>query len=87
MPGPRASRGSLVWATLRPLALPIQSALAAVPSRLAARCREKEAQRLLQMQEKQAMRLRQREAVVTGPKDDADLEWDALLASYRAQNW
>lgn len=33
-------------------------------------CREKEMQRALQLQEKQTMRLRQREAAVTGPKDD-----------------
>jgi hypothetical protein len=40
----------------------------------------------MQQQEKQAMRLRQREAVVTGPRDDLELEWDALLAQYRAHN-
>lgn len=32
------------------------------------------------------MRLRQREAAVTGPRDDADLEWEALLAAYRRQH-
>lgn len=32
------------------------------------------------------MRLRQREAAVTGPRDDADIEWDGLIAAYRAHN-
>lgn len=43
-------------------------------------------QRALAAQEKASLRLRQREMVVTGPRDDADLEWDALLADYRARN-
>ena len=43
-------------------------------------------QRALAAQEKAALRLRQREMVVTGPRDDADLEWDALLARYRSEH-
>jgi len=42
-------------------------------------------QKALQQQEKLAMRLRQREATLTGPKDDTEVEWDALAAAYRAQ--
>lgn len=45
---------------------------------------EKEVLKAMQAQEKKAMRLRQREAAVTGPKDDAAIEWDGLLARYRA---
>lgn len=48
--------------------------------------REREMQRALEVQQKREMRLRQREAAVTGPKDDADMEWEALIASYRAHN-
>lgn len=47
---------------------------------------EKEVLKALQAQEKREMRLRQREAGVTGPRDDADIEWDALLADYRAKH-
>lgn len=36
----------------------------------------------LQAQEKQATRLRQRDAA--GPKDDLDLEWEALIAQQQA---
>lgn len=50
------------------------------------RKKEKEMQRALQAQEKASLRLRTREAVVTGPRDDADIEWDALVATYRAHN-
>jgi hypothetical protein len=38
----------------------------------------------LAQQEKQATRLRQREANA-GPRDDLDIEWDALLAAQRQQ--
>ena len=37
----------------------------------------------LQAQEKQATRLRQRDAG-SGPKDDLDLEWEALVAQQQA---
>lgn len=40
-------------------------------------------QRALQQAEKSTLRLRQRDAG-TGPKDDLDLEWEALAAAYRA---
>ena len=44
-------------------------------------------QRALAAQEKQAMRLRTRhEATASAPRDDADIEWEALLAAYRARN-
>lgn len=46
-------------------------------------CREKEMLKALQAQEKQATRLRQRDAA--GPKDDLDLEWEGLLAAQRAE--
>ena len=38
----------------------------------------------LQAQEKQATRLRARDAG-TGPKDDLDLEWEALLAAQQEE--
>lgn len=38
----------------------------------------------LAQQEKQATRLRQREANA-GPRDDLDIEWDALLAAQQQQ--
>ena len=47
-----------------------------------ARSREKELQRALQQQEKANLRLRQREAAVAGPRDDLDLEWDALMVAW-----
>lgn len=49
-------------------------------------CSEKEMLKAMQAQEKKQMRLRQREAAVTGPKDDADIEWEALLGEYRARH-
>ena len=39
----------------------------------------------LAQQEKQATRLRQREANA-GPRDDLDIEWDALLAAQQQQH-
>ena len=41
-------------------------------------------QKALAAQEKQALRLRAREAN-TGPPDDAELEWAGLLEAQRAQ--
>lgn len=40
----------------------------------------------LQQQERNAMRLRARPGGETGPKDDADWEWEALVAAYRQQH-
>ena len=47
-------------------------------------CREREMQRAVAAQEKQALRLRAREAN-TGPPDDADLEWAGLLDAQRSE--
>ena len=47
-------------------------------------CREREMQKAVAAQEKQALRLRAREAN-TGPPDDADLEMAGLLDAQRAQ--
>ena len=46
--------------------------------------REKEMLKALQAQEKQATRLRQRDGT-SGPRDDLDLEWEALLAKQREE--
>lgn len=46
--------------------------------------REKEVLKALQAQEKQATRLRQRNDN-TGPKDDLDLEWEALVGQQQAE--
>ena len=45
-------------------------------------CREKELLKALAAQEKEVLRMRQREAQ-TGPKDDLDLEWQSLLDAQR----
>ena len=57
------------WACSR-LVTVRSSFLCPIPPCLSPSYREKEMQRALALQEKQAMRLRQREAVVSGPKDD-----------------
>lgn len=46
------------------------------------RKREREVLRAVTQQERQAMRQRDR-STTTGPKDDLDVEWDALISEYR----
>ncbi|GAB4814610.1 hypothetical protein N2152v2_001656 [Parachlorella kessleri] len=48
--------------------------------------KEKEMLKMLQQQERNAMRLRARGAGEAGPKDDVDWEWEALVAEYRAKH-
>lgn len=48
--------------------------------------REKEMLKALQQQERSALRLRARGGSEAGPKDDADWEWEALVAEYRQQH-
>ena len=49
-------------------------------------CREKEVLKALQAQEKQATRLRQSH-VHSGPRDDLDLEWEALLKAQQEEGY